>query len=55
MYIWNTKKFCQRYLHIAILVPAVAKSKANARIKRIENQIKISSPLAREKGTEKRK
>ena len=22
--------FCQRYLHIAILVPAVAKSKANA-------------------------
>jgi hypothetical protein len=43
----------QHNLHIAILVPAVAKSKANARIKRIENQIKISSPLAREKENKK--
>ena len=43
------------HLHITILVPAVAKSKAYAQIKRIENQIKISSPLAREKGNEKRK
>lgn len=40
----------QSNLHITILVPVVAKSKANAQIKRIENQIKTSSPLAQEKG-----